>query len=153
MIGCGRLQRDETDQVLVPAVHEIIKPGDLVVSETGTSAFGLAAVKFPKGAYGYNQTVFGGIGYAGPSFTGSLNAATEAGTVNRGILVTGEGSLQLTPMCSADLLKLKFKPLIFVLNNNGYTVERLIHEKTVSYNTLLVWDYKQLSTVFGPEIP
>ncbi|KAK5756570.1 Pyruvate decarboxylase 1 [Elasticomyces elasticus] len=135
------------------ALDKMFKPGDLVVGETGTSAFGLTAVRFPKGAIGYNQTVFGSIGYAGPSFTGALKAATEAGTVNRGILITGEGSLQLTPMCFADLLKLDLKPLIFVLNNNGYTVERLIHGKTASYNTLPVWDYKQLCTVFGPEFP
>jgi len=32
-------------------------------------------------------------------------------------------------------------------------VERLIHGKTASYNTLPVWDYKQLTTVFGPEHP
>ncbi|KAK4979818.1 Pyruvate decarboxylase 1 [Elasticomyces elasticus] len=134
-------------------LDKIIKPGDLVVGETGTSAFGLAAVRFPKGATGYNQTVFGSIGYAGPSFTGALKAAKEAGTVRRGILITGEGSLQLTPMCFADLLKLDLKPLIFVLNNNGYTVERLIHGKTASYNTLPIWDYKQLCTVFGPEFP
>ncbi|KAK3650675.1 Pyruvate decarboxylase 1 [Elasticomyces elasticus] len=134
-------------------LDKIIKPGDLVVGETGTSAFGLAAVRFPKGATGYNQTVFGSIGYAGPSFTGALKAAKEAGIVKRGILITGEGSLQLTPMCFADLLKLDLKPLIFVLNNNGYTVERLIHGKTASYNTLPVWDYKQLCTVFGPEFP
>ncbi|KAK5709260.1 Pyruvate decarboxylase 1 [Elasticomyces elasticus] len=126
---------------------------DLVVGETGISAFGLTAVRFPKGAIGYNQTVFGSIGYAGPSFTRALKAAKEAGTVKRGILITGEGSLQLTPMCFADLLKLGLKPLIFVLNNNGYTVERLIHGKTASYNTLPVWDYKQLCTVFGPELP
>ncbi|KAK5735678.1 hypothetical protein LTR17_008029 [Elasticomyces elasticus] len=149
----AREKKELKQDFLWSALHKIIKPGDLVVGETGTSAFGLTAVRFPKGAIGYNQTVFGSIGYAGPSFTGALKAATEAGTVNRGILITGEGSLQLTPMCFADLLKLDLKPLIFVLNNNGYTVERLIHGKTASYNTLPVWDYKQLCTVFGPEFP
>ncbi|TKA73398.1 hypothetical protein B0A55_04283 [Friedmanniomyces simplex] len=135
------------------ALSKIIKAGDLVVGETGTSAFGLAGTWYAKGSSGYNQTIFGSIGYAGPSFTGALKAAKEAGTVNRGILVTVEGSLQLTAMCFADLLKLDLKPLIFVLNNNGYTVERLIHGKQASYNTLPVWDYKQLCTVFGPEHP
>lgn len=39
----------------------------------------------------------------------------------------------------------------FVLNNNGYTVERLIHGKDASYNTLPQWDYKALASVFGPK--
>lgn len=41
----------------------------------------------------------------------------------------------------------------FVLNNNGYTVERLIHGKTASYNELPLWDYNALSRVFGPAHP
>lgn len=60
----------------------------------------------------YNQTVFGSIGYAGPSSAGAFQAAKEAGKLKRGILVTGEGSLQLTPMCLADLLKLDHKPIV-----------------------------------------
>ncbi|KAK3070663.1 Pyruvate decarboxylase 1 [Teratosphaeriaceae sp. CCFEE 6253] len=154
-----------TQDFLWDALATILKPDDLVVGETGTSAFGLAATRYPRGCTGYNQTVFGSIGYAGPSFTGALQAAAEAktattittttgsvsgGTVRRGILVTGEGSLQLTPMCFADLLKLDLRPLVFVLNNNGYTVERLIHGPTAEYNTLPAWDYRQLCTVFGP---
>ncbi|KAK3069618.1 Pyruvate decarboxylase 1 [Teratosphaeriaceae sp. CCFEE 6253] len=138
-----------TQDFLWDALATILKPGDLVVGETGTSAFGLAATRYPRGCTGYNQTVFGSIGYAGPSFAGALQAAAEAktatptitgsgnrGPVRRGILVTGEGSLQLTPMCFADLLKLDLRPLVFVLNNNGYTVERLIHGPTAGYNTL-----------------
>ena len=62
----------------------------------------------------YNQTVFGSIGYAGPSAAGAFQAAKEAGRLGRGILVTGEGSLQLTPMCFADMLKLDHKPIMFV---------------------------------------
>ena len=41
----------------------------------------------------------------------------------------------------------------FVLNNNGYTVERLIHGKDAFYNTLPLWDYDGLRKVFGPSHP
>ena len=65
----------------------------------------------------YNQTVFGSIGYAGPSSVGAFQAAKEASMLGRGILVTGEGSLQLTPMCLADLLKLDHKPIMQVVSS------------------------------------
>lgn len=39
------------------------------------------------------------------------------------------------------------------MNNNGYTIERLIHGKTASYNTLPSWDYDALRSVFGPQHP
>ncbi|KAF2159364.1 hypothetical protein M409DRAFT_71039 [Zasmidium cellare ATCC 36951] len=120
---------------------------------TASKAFGAAATKLPKGCLMYNQTIFGSIGYAGPSAAGAFQAAKESGRLKRGIVITGEGSLQLTPMCFADMLKLDHKPIVFVLNNNGYTVERLIHGKDASYNTLPLWDYDALRKVFGPAHP
>jgi pyruvate decarboxylase len=40
-----------------------------------------------------------------------------------------------------------------VLNNGGYTVERLIHGKDAEYNTVAEWDYGNLAKAFGPKFP
>jgi pyruvate decarboxylase len=40
----------------------------------------------------------------------------------------------------------------FVLNNKGYTVERLIHGLNAAYNTIPDWDYCALFKGFGPEV-
>jgi pyruvate decarboxylase len=39
----------------------------------------------------------------------------------------------------------------FLLNNDGYTVERLIHGMEASYNTVPTWDYGSLFKAFGPK--
>lgn len=77
----------------------------------------------------YNQTIFGSIGYATGAAVGAFKAIREIGQYRRCILVTGEGSLHLTVQAFADMLKLGLNPIVFVLNNDGYTVERLIHGK------------------------
>lgn len=77
----------------------------------------------------YNQTVFGSIGYASGAAVGAFKAIRENHDYKRCILVTGEGSLHLTVQAFADMLKLGLNPIVFVLNNDGYTVERLIHGK------------------------
>lgn len=41
----------------------------------------------------------------------------------------------------------------FIVNNGGYTVERLIHGMDALYNTIPVWKYEKLSEVFGPDHP
>ena len=41
----------------------------------------------------------------------------------------------------------------FVLNNDGYTVERLIHGLHAHYNKVPIWDYGGLAKVFGPGLP
>lgn len=108
---------------------KFFQPGDFIIGETGTSAFGLGSCKLPSGASMYNQTVFGSIGYATGAAVGAFKAIRETGPFKRCILVTGEGSLHLTVQAFADLLKLDLNPIVFVLNNDGYTVERLIHGK------------------------
>jgi pyruvate decarboxylase len=36
-----------------------------------------------------------------------------------------------------------------VLNNDGYTIERLIHGETASYNDIQMWKYHKLLDVFN----
>lgn len=40
-----------------------------------------------------------------------------------------------------------------MLNNDGYTIERLIHGKEAPYNKVPDWDYAGLAKVFGPQHP
>ena len=39
--------------------------------------------------------------------------------------------------------------VIFVINNNGYTVERAIHGPKMHYNDIQKWDYLSLPKIFG----
>lgn len=91
---------------------EFFQPGDLIIGETGTSAFGLGASALPKDAFMFNQTVFGSIGYATGAALGAFIAAQETGKYKRGILVTGEGSFHLTVQAVGDLLRYNVKPIM-----------------------------------------
>ncbi|RKL44334.1 putative pyruvate decarboxylase C13A11.06 [Fusarium proliferatum] len=126
------------------ALSSFFRPGDVIIGETGTSAFGLCDTKLPSGVMMFNQTVYGSIGYATGAIVGVGQAIKESeGKWKRPILVTGEGSMHLTIQALADMLR-------FVLNNGGYTVERLIHGKEAFYNEVAVLDYSMLGKTFGP---
>ena len=47
------------------------------------------------------------------------------------------------------MIRQDLKPIIFVINNDGYTVERMIHGMKEPYNDIKMWDYKALPAVFG----
>lgn len=64
----------------------------------------------------YNQTIFGSIGYATGAAVGAFMAAKEQGSYQRCILITGDGSLQLTVQAFADILRLGLKPTMYVAN-------------------------------------
>jgi pyruvate decarboxylase len=99
----------------------------------------------------YTQTVFGSIGFATGSAVGAFVAGKELGLFKRNILITGEGSLQLTVQAFADLIRHEVNPIVFLINNDGYTIERLIHGMEAEYNTIPAWDYRTLFGAFGPK--
>ncbi|KAF5668392.1 pyruvate decarboxylase [Fusarium heterosporum] len=133
------------------ALSSFFRPGDVIIGETGTSAFGLCDTKLPSGVMMFNQTVYGSIGYATGAIVGVGQAIVESeGKWKRPVLVTGEGSMHLTIQALADMLRWDLKPIIFVLNNGGYTVERLIHGKEAFYNEVAILDYSLLGKTFGP---
>lgn len=63
----------------------------------------------------FNQTVFGSIGYATGAALGAFFAGKEDGSIKRGILVTGEGSLQLTVQTFSDLLRHGLNTTVYVI--------------------------------------
>jgi indolepyruvate decarboxylase len=142
----GKPSDEITVEYLYPRWQEMLRPGDLLVTETGTSSMGLAFAKMPKGSTFMNQTLWGAIGWATPAAFGVALAAPGSRT----ILVTGEGSHQLTAQEVSQFHRFGLKPIIFVLNNDGYLIERLLTKDPESYyNDLAQWHYHKLPEALG----
>lgn len=125
-----------------------LRSGDIVVTETGTSSFGIIQTHFPKNVMGISQILWGSIGYSVGATLGAVVAAQEIDPKRRVILFVGDGSLQLTVQEISTMIKLGTKPYLFILNNNGYTIERLIHGETAEYNEIKDWDHKKILETF-----
>jgi len=131
---------------LYPRLANFIAPDDIVIAETGTSSMGLAFARLPKGAFFQNQTLWGSIGWATPAAVGAAIAAPDRRTV----LITGEGSHQLTVQEIGQFARVGMKPVVFVLNNDGYLIERLLcKDPDIAYNDLAPWNYTELPHAFG----
>jgi TPP-dependent 2-oxoacid decarboxylase len=48
----------------------------------------------------------------------------------------------------STLFRHGLKPIIFLLNNDGYTIERLIYGVESSYNNIHPWQYRMLPRIF-----
>ncbi|KAF9643971.1 pyruvate decarboxylase [Thelephora ganbajun] len=132
---------------LWPRVGQFFKPKDVILAETGTSSFGIIDVPLPKEATLITQVLWGSIGY---SVGATLGAACAARDLNLGrtILFVGDGSLQLTVQELSTMVTNKLTPIIFVLNNSGYTIERYIRGMHRQYNNVASWDYTQILKTF-----
>uniref|UniRef100_UPI0030EE96F3 thiamine pyrophosphate-dependent enzyme n=1 Tax=Symmachiella dynata TaxID=2527995 RepID=UPI0030EE96F3 len=59
----------------------------------------------------------------------------------------GDGSFQLTAQEVSTMIRYETNPIIFLINNGGYTIEVEIHDGP--YNTIKNWDYAGLVNVFN----
>lgn len=130
---------------IYPRLEKFFKPMDMIFSETGIITYAMAPMKLPKGATLDNQVLWGSIGWATPaSFGGAM-----ADKSRRTILITGEGSHQLTALEIGNMMKHGLKPLIFVVNNSGYTIERLLSNTPEDeFNDIIKMNYTKLPSIF-----
>lgn len=130
-----------------PRFQHMLKEDDIVIAETGTFFYGMAQVRLPRNVTYITQGGWQSIGYATPSAYGASIAAPD----RRVLLFTGDGSLQMTAQEISSMLYYGCKPIIFVLNNDGYTIEKYLNVKTEhqQYNKIPRWCYTKLAEAFG----
>ena len=134
-----------TQNALWQYIGGFLKPEDVIVAEVGTSNSALSGMLLPKKSKYIAQPIWGSIGYTLPALLGSMLATPQ----RRHILFIGDGSIQLTIQELSSIIRLDLKPIIFVLNNGGYTIERLIMGEHSSYNDIHNWKYSEFAYVFN----
>lgn len=142
---------EESDEVisqnwLWPRVGQFFEKGDVVVAETGTSSFGTIDIPLPEDAVFISQILWGSIGWTVGATLGAAVAARDIGK-NRTILFVGDGSIQLTVQELSVMQRMELKPIIFLLNNSGYTIERYLHGEKRKYNDITNWYVISLDTL------
>ncbi|OOQ81520.1 Pyruvate decarboxylase [Penicillium brasilianum] len=135
---------------LWPTVGKWLRQGDIVLTETGTASFGIWETSFPTDAMLISQYLWGSIGYTVGACQGAAQAVRDCfGNQKRTILFIGDGSFQFGCQELSTILRLGLNPIIFVICNNGYTTERLIHGWLEKYNDIQPWKYRKLPAAFG----
>jgi len=151
----NKVQENEDDSETItqawfwPRVGQFLKENDIVITETGTSNFGIWETKFPRGVTAISQVLWGSIGYSVGACQGAALAARDSGSDRRTILFVGDGSLQLTAQEISTMVRLGLKPIIFVICNEGFTIERFIHGMDAVYNDIQPWNFTDLPKTFG----
>lgn len=130
-------------------VQQFLQPGDIVIADQGTASFGSAHVRLPHDASLVVQSLWGSIGYTLPATLGAQMSQPD----RRVVLIIGDGSAQLTIQELGTLLRQGLKPVILLLNNDGYTVERAIHGPHQCYNDIAAWNWEQLPAALSQNVP
>ena len=125
-------------------IQMVITGNSSLILETGDSWFNGQSMHLPHGAKYHVQMQYGSIGW---SVGATLGVALASDPETRVISLIGDGSLQLTVQELSTMIRYEVNPIIFLMNNLGYTIEREIHDGP--YNKIKNWAYADLINVFN----
>lgn len=126
-------------------IARYFKENDVVYGETGTASHGLTEIKIPDGVKLVRSQIWGSIGAMLPMQMGAMLASPE----KRHILFIGDGSFQVSAQALSRMIYNKQNPIIFLIDNDGYTIERYIMGMKRDYNDIPKWDYSLLPQAFS----
>jgi indolepyruvate decarboxylase len=136
-----------SQQALWDRVARFLRPGDVVLADVGTSFFGAATHRLPRGVTFIGQPLWASIGYTMPALLGACLASPG----RRGVLLIGDGAAQMTVQELSTILRAGLCPVIIVVDNDGYTIERVIHGAEQAYNDIARWDWTAAPALFGSD--
>ena len=90
------------------------------------------------------QAFYTSIGYCTPAALGVAFARPG----KRPVVLTGDGAFQMTAQELSTLIRQRCPAIILLLNNDGYLVERVLHEDG-PYNDIQMWNYADLPSALG----
>jgi len=162
-------------------ISTFFREGDIILTETGTTSIGGRDFVLPPQTTLINSGIWLSIGYMLGASQGaacaqrdiihSLNPTNPPSLSNplitptppsprssqrtfsgRTILFIGDGSLQMTAQSLSDTIRNKLPLTIFLINNDGYTIERFIHGMRAPYNDIQPWNYLLAPQYFGADL-
>lgn len=138
----GKIKVDD----ILPLIETVLDEDDIFTMETGLFSLSGSFLNLKKNVEYLSQTLWGSIGWATPALFGAMMADNK----KCHIMFTGEGAHQLTIQEMANFFEYNLKPVIFVLNNNGYTVERVLSkDPNDKFNNITNWNYLKLIEGFS----
>ncbi|KAM0492526.1 hypothetical protein ACHAP8_009881 [Fusarium lateritium] len=138
-----------------PFINPIFRRGDIVLTETGTASEGGQVFKLPQNCRFFTAVTWLSIGYMLPATLGAALAqrdrsqARDEENTGRAILFIGDGSFQMTAQELSTMIKENLNIIVILINNNGYTIERVIHGRHAGYNGISRWNHKYTLGLFG----
>jgi indolepyruvate decarboxylase len=114
-----------------------------VVSDVGDGLFGAVGIRTSKRAEFIAPAYYLSMGFAVPA---SIGIAIAQPTL-RPIVLVGDGAFQMTGTELSTAVRLGLRPIVLILNNDGYGTMRKIRDG--SFNTISRWNYGKICELVG----
>lgn len=110
-----------------------------IVCDTGDALLGAMGLRTATPSNFLSDAYYLSMGFAVPASIGVMAAEPQA----RVFAIVGDGAFQMTGIELSTAAKYNMKPIVFVLNNDGYGTQR--HILDGPFNEIQRWDYTKLT--------
>jgi TPP-dependent 2-oxoacid decarboxylase len=115
----------------------------IVLADPGDALFAAIDLPICEARDFLAPAFYASLGFAVPAAIGAQLAQPD----ERPLVLVGDGAFQMTGMELSTCARYGLDPIVIVLNNGGYTTERLIVDG--AFNDIQRWDYSKLPEVIG----
>jgi indolepyruvate decarboxylase len=116
-------------------MNEYLGEDNVVICDIGDSLFGAIDLTIHRKTEFLSPAYYTSMGFAVPAALGAQVGRRRL----RPIVFVGDGAFQMTSQELSTIVRQRLDPIVFVLNNHGYTTERFIREGP--YNDIGDWAY------------
>lgn len=114
-----------------------------ITCDTGDALFGAIKLRTKNATNFLADAYYLSMGFAIPAAIGVMAAKPK----DRVISIVGDGAFQMTGIELSTAVKFGMKPIVLLLNNDGYGTQRFILDGP--FNEILRWNYTKLTDLFG----
>ncbi|ARC56413.1 Alpha-keto-acid decarboxylase [Frondihabitans sp. 762G35] len=137
-----------TQRELWTTVQEWLPVDTIAIADAGTAMYGALELQMPRGTDLLASPIWSSIGYTLPATLG-----TSLASERRSVLFIGDGAAQLTAQELATILHRGLAPIVVLINNDGYTIERVIQSPAAVYQGITRWNWSALPAALAPGVP
>ena len=130
-------KREITISRFFKRMDTFLEDGMIVITDVGDCLFGAADVTIHRRTEFLSPAYYTSMGFAIPAAIGAQTARPDL----RPLIFVGDGAFQMSSHELSVIVRQGLNPIVFVLNNKGYTTERFINEGP--YNDIHNWEYHQ----------
>jgi len=131
---------------LFQCINSFLREDMALIADVGEALFGSTDLIIQRGTVFLSSAYYTSMGFAIPASIGVQLADQRL----RPIVLVGDGSFQMTGMEISTAVRYNLNPIVIVLNNKGYSTERVILDGP--FNDLQNWNYELIPSIINKGI-
>jgi indolepyruvate decarboxylase len=138
-----KLDTKITSDRLFSKINSVLGRSHAICADIGDSLFGAMDLTVHHSHHFLSDAFYTSMGTSIPYALGVQLACPEV----RPIVIIGDGAFQMVGTDLSTILQFKCNPIVFVLNNDGYTTERFLLDG--AFNDIRRWQYHKITELIG----